>query len=365
MKFIYLFWALSILQSCEKNTILPDKSMDKSTYYFPGLESDEWVNTSMEELKWNVTAADDLYDYLADNGTRAFIVLYKGKIAIEKYWGQNIQEKGAFDKNSQWYWASAGKTLTAFLTGLAQEQRLLDINDKTSDYLGLHWTSMPLEKENLITIAHQLTMTTGLDYAVADNSCTTPECLKYKADAGTQWYYHNAPYTLLEEVLSAAAHQSYNEFTDQQIKSKTGMDGQWISNKNNVVYRCTPRSAARFGLLLLSKGKWDDHQIMTDMEYFTAMTTSSQELNPSYGYLTWLNGKSSVILPGRPISFNQSIAPDAPSDLFAAMGKNGQFIDVVPGKDLVVIRMGQSPDDSMVPVVFHNEMWKRINAVIN
>jgi len=365
MKFIYLLWTIALLQNCEKTTILPNESGDQQTYYFPGKESENWDTTSMKTLNWSIAATDDLYDYLSENGTRAFILLYKGKIVIEKYWGQNILQNGSFDKNSQWYWASAGKTLTAFLTGLAQEQGLLDIHDKTSDYLGENWTSMPIEKENLITIRHQLTMTTGLDYAVPDNSCTRPECLKYKADAGTQWFYHNAPYTLLGDVISHASQQTYNDYTDQQIKSKTGMDGRWIPNNNNVVYWSTPRSAARFGLLLLSRGQWGVQQILKDTGYVTAMTTSSQELNPSYGYLTWLNGKSSIILPGRPISFNQRLATDAPSDLFAAMGKNGQFIDVVPSKDIVVIRMGQTPENALVPVVFHNEMWKKINAVID
>lgn len=365
MKLIYLFWVISILQSCEKNAASPKESIDDSTYYYPGAASQEWATTTMETLKWNAAAADELFDYLSENGSRAFIMLYKGKIVMEKYWGQNIQQNGAFDKNSQWYWASAGKTLTAFLTGLAQEQGLLDIKDKTSNYLGEHWTRMPLEKENRITIKHQLTMTTGLDYTVDDNTCTLPECLKYKADAGAQWFYHNAPYTLLEDVISSASNQTYNEFTDQQVKAKTGMDGQWRPHKNNVVYGSTPRSAARFGLLLLSKGKWNNQQIMTDMAYFTGMTTSSQDLNPSYAYLTWLNGQSSTILPGRTTSFNQPLAVDAPSDLFAAMGKNGQFIDVVPSKDIVVVRMGQTPEDALVPVIFHNEMWKRINAVFN
>lgn len=364
MKFFYLFWIIFLLQSCEKATISPNSSENETTEYYPGIESEEWMTTTLEELDWNAAAADNLYAYLDKNKTRSFILLYKGKIVLERYWGQNILQNGAFDKNSQWYWASAGKTLTAFLAGIAQEQNILNIEDPTSKHLGKHWTSMPIEKENQITIRHQLTMTTGLDYTVENNSCTASECLKYKADAGKQWFYHNAPYTLLSEVISVASRQSYNEFTDQQIKSKTGMDGQWRSINNNVVYWSTPRSAARFGLLLLNKGKWGNQSILGDMDYMEAMTHSSQELNPSYGYLTWLNGQSSIILPGLPTSFNRSIAGDAPADLYAAMGKNGQFIDVVPGKDIVVVRMGETPDDSLVPLVFHNEMWKRINAVI-
>ena len=95
------------------------------------------------------------------------------------------------------------------------------------------------------------------------------------------------------------------------------------------------------------------------------MVSSSQHLNPSYGYLWWLNGKNSIIFPGLPNSFNTSLSEDAPGDLFAGMGKNGQFVEVVPGKNLVIIRMGEASDGSLVPIAFHNEMWKMINLIID
>jgi hypothetical protein len=47
------------------------------------------------------------------------------------------------------------------------------------------------------------------------------------------------------------------------------------------------------------------------------------------------------------------------------MSKNGQFFEVVSGQILVVVRMGEAPENSMLPVVFHNKMWAKINAVIN
>lgn len=95
------------------------------------------------------------------------------------------------------------------------------------------------------------------------------------------------------------------------------------------------------------------------------MVNTSQNLNPSYGYLWWLNGKESIILPGLPNLFNTSLSENAPNDLFTGMGKDGQFVDIVPSKNIVVIRMGASPDDSFVSRKFHNEMWEKINLVIN
>ena len=361
---IILLLSLFLVFACEKSeTPVPDTEVEDSLY-FPPINSDSWATTSPESLNWNTQVLDELYDFLQTNNTRAFIILKDGKIVAEKYWGNNIANNTPFTQNTNWYWASAGKTITAFLTGLAQEKGFLNIENKTSDYLGNNWTSMPLEKENLITVRHQLTMSTGLNYRVSDIHCTDPKCLEYRADAGTQWFYHNAPYTLLEKVVSNAVGMTYNQFTNRELEAQTGISGQWIKNGFNNVYWSKPRDAARFGLLILNEGKWEDTPIMTDMEYYTAMVNTSQNLNPSYGYLWWLNGKGSVIFPGLPTTFNLDIAPNAPADLFAAMGKNGQIIDVIPSQNMVVVRMGEAPGDALVPVQFHDEMWGFLGRVI-
>lgn len=353
-----------VLMACNEENNAPVEPPEQSEMYFPPVGTDAWEPALPEELGWNSTALDDLYSTLESNGTRAFIVLQDGKMVLEKYWGKNILNTAEFNRNSQWYWASAGKTITAFLAGIAQQEGHLNITDQTSDYLGSGWTSMEAVKEKLITIRHQLTMTTGLDYTAGDLDCLDPECLKYKADAGQQWYYHNAPYTLLKDVITMATGIDYNDYCNQKLETATGMSGEWIFNGSNNVYWSTPRDMARFGLLVLNKGKWEDTVIMSDEDYFTAMTTTSQNLNPAYGYLWWLNGKQKIIYPGLPIAVKGQLSPDAPADLIAGAGKNGQFVDVVPSLNMVVVRMGEAPDDVAVPIEFHNEMWKKLNPVI-
>jgi CubicO group peptidase (beta-lactamase class C family) len=91
----------------------------------------------------------------------------------------------------------------------------------------------------------------------------------------------------------------------------------------NNVYYSTARSMARYGLLLLNKGVWNGNPVLNDSVYFKNMTNSSQNINQSYGYLTWLNGKDSYMLPQSQIVFGGSTIKDAPDDLFAALGKNG------------------------------------------
>jgi CubicO group peptidase (beta-lactamase class C family) len=354
-----ILFLIILFFSCKKNDPVPDPSPSGNSLYFPPVSGTEWQTSTAVSLGWNESLVTDLYNYLQTKNTKAFIVLKNGKLVFEKYFG-------TFTVDSNWYWASAGKTMTAMLVGIAQQDGLLNINNKSSQYLGTGWTSLPLAKENLVTVKHQLTMTTGLDDAVTpDNDCTDPGCLIYKADAGTRWAYHNAPYTLLDKVVENATGTTYNNYFQQKIRNLTGMNGLWIKTGWNNVYYSTPRSMARFGLLLLNKGKWDQTTIVSDSNYYNAQVNSSQNMNPSYGYLTWLNGKSNYMLPGLQFSFTGPLVPNAPADMFSALGKNDQKVYVVPSQKIVVIRMGDSAGNTQLALSsFDNELWGKLKAII-
>lgn len=358
----FIFIVFLFLFSCGKKS----DPIPTAALYFPPVGSGAWTSVTPASLGWNESAIPDLEAYLSSTGTRAFIVLKDGKIVMEEYMGTQLTS-GAFTASSNWYWASAGKTLTAALVGIANAQGKINLDAKTSDYLGSGWSSLPTTQEDKITVRNQLTMTTGLDDAPpspATTDCTDPACLIYKADPGTRWAYHTAAYTLLDGVIEASTAQSWDGYLTAQILSKIGMDGfHQFAGYNNVFYS-TPRSMARFGLLMLSKGVWNGTTVIPQ-SYFNLTTTTSQNLNLSYGYLTWLNGKNSFMVPQSQIVFPGALTPDAPVDMFAAMGKNGQIINVVPSENLVVIRMGDdTADTGLVSFSFQNNLWTKLKAVI-
>jgi CubicO group peptidase (beta-lactamase class C family) len=327
--------------------------------YFPPLVGNTWETSSPTSLNWDINSLNSLDSFLAVTQTKGAIILKDGKIVFEKYYG-------TFTKDSNWYWASAGKSLTSVLVGIAQQNGFLSINDTSQKYLGVGFTSMTNAQEQKIKILHQLSMTSGLDDGGADKDCYNPSCLKYKAEPGTRWAYHNAPYTILDEVIDAATGLTINEFALANIKSKTGMDGIYFKTLGsfNNVYYSKARSMARFGLLMLNKGYWDKTPVLSDSNYFKSMITSSQNINPSYGYLWWLNGKSKFMAPGLQISFNGPLFPNAPMDMYSALGKNGQFIFVVPSMNLVAIRIGNAPlDYGDVAISYGDDMWKYLKKV--
>ena len=327
------------------------------TLYFPPLSSAAtWDTISPSSLGWCLNEIDTLYDYLQQQDTKGFIVLKDGKIVLEKYFG-------TFTKDSLWYWASAGKTITSFL-GKAQEENYLSITDTSSTYLGAAWTNCTTIQENKIKIRNQLTMTSGLDDGVPDNHCTIDTCLNYLADAGTRWAYHNGPYTLLESVLTTATGQPINTYTSNKLKLKTGMNGAWAFNGYDNVFYSKVRSMARFGLLIQNNCIWNNDTLLHDTAYIQQMTNTSQNLNLSYGYLWWLNGKASYMAPTLQNIFPGPYAPAAPTDMIAGLGKNGQIVSVSKSAGLVVIRMGNQVSNGEVPTQFCNKIWEKLNAVM-
>lgn len=354
-KIIYSLLILVFCISCtsEKPELTPTPT---ETLYFPPTTGTTWETKSIASLGWNQTAVQPLLDYLALKNSKGFIILVNGRIVMENYFNGH-------DANTPWYWASAGKTLTSTLTGIAQQEGLININNKVSQYIGTGWTSETLAKENLITCKHLLSMTSGIE-DIANGDDVTPEKLQYKADAGTRWAYHNV-YVKLQDVIAQASDQSWVSYFNSRLRDKIGMSGTWIQMDNNSVYWSTTRSMARFGLLMYNKGTWDNNMILNET-YCNEATNSSQSINLGYGYLWWLNGKSSYHLPQTQIQFNGSVIPTAPNDMFMALGKNDQKIYVIPSKKMVVIRMGDvaNPENPTFALSgFDAELWTKISAL--
>lgn len=324
--------------------------------YFPPLTGNTWDSIRPVDVGYCQPRIDSLYNYLQAKDTKSFMILKDGKRVLEKYFG-------TYTRDSVWYWASASKSLAAFITGMAQQQGFININNKASQYLGTGWTSAPLVKEDLITVKNLLCMTSGLD-DVPPTGCTNEDtnkvCLVYKADASTRWAYHTGAYRKVQDVVSNAVGQNYNTITTNWIKTRTGMTGLWFQQ----VYYSKARDMARFGLLTLNKGIWSQDTLMKDSLYFKAMVNSSQSLNLSYGYLWWLNGKSSFMTPQVQFVFNGSLIPNAPTNMFCALGKNDQKIYIIPGQNLVIVRQGNTAGGfNLASSAFDNTLWDYINKL--
>lgn len=354
MKKICIFLILFVLAACSKDDDTGDGA--GTSMFFPSGSGTEWETKTISELGWNQNAIQPLKDFLIQKNTKSFMILVNGRIAVEEYFNGH-------SASTEWEWNSAGKTLVGTITGIAQQESLLSINNRVSSYIGTEWTNMPLEKENLITVRHLLTMTSGIDDS---KQLVVKQNLTYIADAGTRWAYGNV-FQKLTDVVASASNKEFETYFNEKLKNRIGMDGYWNFGTIFTIYHSTTRSMARFGLLALNKGKWNNEQIV-DESFFTQATGSSQDINPSYGYFWWLNGKQKYMLPGGQDIYNGPLVPNAPADMYAAMGAADQRIYIIPGKKMVVVRMGEASDPANPDFAvsgFDNDLWEKINALIN
>lgn len=204
-------------------------------------------------------------------------------------------------------------------------------------------------------------MDAGLDDSLGEDISSTN--LKYIADAGERWAYHNV-YIKMQDVVAEASEQSFDTYFNTKLKEKIGMSGIWRNVGDLNMCWSNTRSMARFGLLISANGKWENNQIISE-NFIKEATNTSQNINNAYGYLWWLNGKSNYHLPQSQFKFTGELVPNAPEGMFCALGKNDQKIYIVPSKDLVIISMGEAAETSNFALSsFDNDLWERINGLI-
>jgi CubicO group peptidase (beta-lactamase class C family) len=80
---------------------------------------------------------------------------------------------------------------------------------------------------------------------------------------------------------------------------------------------------ARFGLLTLHRGEWDEKRIISDAWVTQALTPTAA--NKGYGYMNWF------------LNTDKKLFPSAPADAFAHIGNGRNIIYVDPQHDLVIV----------------------------
>ncbi len=323
----------------------------RAALYFPGEDASWETVTSLDG--WNAAALDDALKYAGDHATRSIVILQNGRILAERHWSA--------DRTYRRDIASAQKSVVAVLVGLAQERQILSIDDPVSRHLGSGWTNDTDRAEAPIRVRHLITMTSGLD-----------ETLRVREAPGAAWLYNNDAYHQVQPLLERAAGRGIQELSRTWLFEPLGIgtSSLWYPRATMIDARGKPmwgllmtaRDMARFGLMIQAGGYWADREIVRDRGYLEAALLPSQALNPSYGYLWWLNGQPAHVLPPA-IRQPGPLVPAAPADLVSALGADDQKIYVSRSTGLVVTRLGESAGPrAAAPSSFDSQIWSRIMA---
>lgn len=283
--------------------------------------------------------------------TQGVVIVRHNVIVAEWYFGDADMDSVAIS------WSIA-KSFSSALVGIAiGEGSISGVESPMTEFFP-EWAGT--DKADM-TLGHVLSMTSGLDWDEGYEDDPTgsdviriliyePDAVAYVAglelahEPGSHWAYSSGDSMLLSGVLEQATGMRAAEYAEQVLFSPIGMEPvEWDSDPSGhtLTYCCletSSRQFAKFGLLYLRQGKWDDTQVVP-AEWVDESTQPSQEHYAGYGYQWWLYTPDDPDFAG---------CSKLPADLFMALGHHTQFIFVIPSLDLVIVRNGVpmvSPDD--------------------
>ena len=282
----------------------------------------------------NVPETENLKKIHAELGTIAYLIIKNDSIWYEKYYQ-------GYDKNAYSNSFSMAKSIVSATMGKAiQDGYFESIDDKVGLYIDGY--SEGFAKK--LTIGDLSSMASGLDWnesytdifgvtAKSYISSELNELIKSRAiieEPGKSFKYYSASTQLLSMTIEKATQNKISNLVQDWFLEPLGFENNSLwqidGKKNNTIkaYCCfnsNARDFARFGKLYKDFGKWNGTQIL-DSSFVAKSIKPRFKNSPEYGYGFWL-GK-----------INEN-------DFFAMRGILGQYVIVVPERDLIVVRLGQ------------------------
>jgi hypothetical protein len=292
----------------------------------------------------------------SQRGTRAVIVVYDGKIVIEKY-AKEFSEESKF---AGW---SMAKSVTNALIGILVKQNKLNVDAPAPVK---EWKN---DDRKNITIKDLLQMSSGLSWweyyagpSDATNMLYKERSMgkfainkRQKTTRGTKFNYSSGSTNILSDIIRhSVGDDYYHRFPYEELFDKIGMldtlmevdaAGSFASSSYCLA---TARDWAKFGQLYLNDGIWNEERILPEgwVKLTTTPTTArSKKKEGRYGAHFWLNAGYGEEHKGRRY-------PDVPADCFRCQGYEGKYIWIIPSEKLVVVRLAFEKNNELDPNVF-------------
>ncbi|MDO3650686.1 serine hydrolase domain-containing protein [Nocardia mangyaensis] len=206
-----------------------------------------------------------------------------------------------------------------------------------------------------LTVRQVLTQTTGLRFTwaadlagLATDEVTQTLQTPFAFEPGTTFQYGQAVLALLPAIVEITTGMDFQDFVQRELMAPLGIDrDQWVwlrdRSGNTAVNGGLAMRAddlARLGHLLLADGRWGDRQLI-DVDYL-AQAREPTEANGGYGFMFWLNAGDSYKTATLPTAkvFDHPMFPGSPRDMYSFVGALGQFVTIVPSRDMVIVRLG-------------------------
>ncbi len=261
-----------------------------------------------------------------------------------------------FRPNTKHVIHSCTKSIVSILIGIAIEQGYIEGVQQPilSFFPGKTVANLDARKEAM-TLEHVLSMATGLNcrdsylyrWQGLNQMRESDDWVQFMLDLpmveapGTRFEYCNGASYLLSAIIKETTGVSALEYAQEHLFGPLGIsDVVWPYSPQEVnigwgEIRMLPLDMAKIGMLYLNGGRWEGKQIVSTawVEESTREHISAT-LEDGYGYQWWVDD----------------------SGIFMALGYAGQFIFVIPDKEMVVVFTSDlSEEDFYVPQTLLND----------
>ena len=231
---------------------------------------------------------------------------------------------------------SCTKSVTSALIGIAIDKRYIKgVNQPVLDFFKKRDAENLDANKKAMTLEHILTMTTGLEcrdsylynWSGLWQMQSSADWVQFMIDLpmaeepGTRFEYCNGASFLLSAILQEQTGMNALTFAHKHLFGPLGIsDVFWSSNSQGITIGYSellmrPQDMAKIGYLYLNDGLWDGKRIISSQWIKASTRKHIPATFLGYGYQWW------IVSPG----------------IYTAIGYNGQFIIVVPEKNIVAV----------------------------
>lgn len=311
----------------------------------------EWDRIAPDQAGWSLEALASARDYALSIGTASLVAIQHGRMVVR--WGE-------IDRRLDLH--SVRKSLLSALIGIAAAQGKIDL-DASVGSLGIDDVPPALnDTEKQATVRQLLQARSGVYHAALYETEGEKRRRPVRGShaPGTFWYYNNWDFNVLGSIYERAVGTSIFEGFKEYIAEPIGMqdfrpwDGRYVRGAASMhpayPFRMSARDLARFGLLFLRSGLWQNIDIVPSAWVRESTSAWSEtNLGSGYGYMWWTGFRD------RRVGI-MNLSPGG----FWADGHNGQYVVVDPVNDLVVVH--QTDTGKVNQRQMGHLMWLILNA---
>lgn len=255
----------------------------------------------------------------------SFMLIRHGHVVAEGWWAP-------YDADTPHALYSGTKSFTSTAVGLAMAEGRLRLDDRVLGFFPAEAPAEPSDHLRATRIRDLLTMTTGHDTEppFRDNPALSRTFLHAPVPhpPGTHFLYNTAATDMLGIIVEKVTGESLRDYLQPRLFGPLGItDLRWTKllegfNDGGIGLSLRTEDFARFGQLLLQKGRWRGRQVVPAewIEAATSIQTGSRtgpasDASQGYGFQFW-RGRHNT---------------------YRADGAFGQFCLVLPEQDAVVV----------------------------